>query len=84
MSASLYDQQSLSDRNKGLALAVSSSIFIGSSFIVKKKGLRAKLPILQHMHLLQQYLSHRWALSVSLSGTLAQVNPPSQLATLEP
>ena len=41
MSVPLYDQQSLSDRNKGLALAVSSSIFIGSSFIVKKKGLRA-------------------------------------------
>ena len=30
----------LSDRNKGLVLAVSSSIFIGASFIVKKKGLR--------------------------------------------
>lgn len=33
--------QSLSDQNKGLLLAVSSSIFIGASFIVKKKGLRA-------------------------------------------
>ena len=31
----------LSDRTKGLLLAVSSSIFIGASFIVKKKGLRA-------------------------------------------
>lgn len=30
----------LSDLNKGLILAVSSSLFIGSSFIVKKKGLR--------------------------------------------
>jgi magnesium transporter len=29
------------DNVKGLCLAVSSSIFIGSSFIVKKKGLRA-------------------------------------------
>lgn len=29
-----------SDQAKGLALAISSSIFIGSSFIVKKKGLR--------------------------------------------
>lgn len=29
------------DNFKGLVLAVSSSIFIGSSFIVKKKGLRA-------------------------------------------
>lgn len=34
-------KESLSDRNKGLVLAVSSSIFIGASFIVKKKGLRA-------------------------------------------
>ena len=31
----------LSDRTKGLLLAVSSSVFIGASFIVKKKGLRA-------------------------------------------
>ena len=39
---SLADQASpLSDRTKGLLLAVSSSIFIGASFIVKKKGLRA-------------------------------------------
>lgn len=30
----------LSDKNKGLVLAVSSSVFIGASFIVKKKGLR--------------------------------------------
>lgn len=29
-----------SDQAKGLVLAVSSSIFIGSSFIIKKKGLR--------------------------------------------
>ena len=29
------------DNVKGLVLAVSSSLFIGSSFIVKKKGLRA-------------------------------------------
>lgn len=29
-----------SDQSKGVALAISSSIFIGSSFIVKKKGLR--------------------------------------------
>ncbi|KAK9867792.1 hypothetical protein WJX84_007712 [Apatococcus fuscideae] len=29
-----------SDQGKGVALAISSSIFIGSSFIVKKKGLR--------------------------------------------
>ena len=28
------------DQAKGLALAVSSSVFIGSSFIIKKKGLR--------------------------------------------
>ena len=40
MSQQLADQ-SLSDQNKGLVLAVSSSIFIGASFIVKKKGLRA-------------------------------------------
>ena len=41
MSMQFPDQESLSDRNKGLVLAVSSSIFIGASFIVKKKGLRA-------------------------------------------
>ncbi len=41
MSVQFPDQESLSDRNKGLVLAVSSSIFIGASFIVKKKGLRA-------------------------------------------
>lgn len=41
MSIQLSDQETLSDRNKGLVLAVSSSIFIGASFIVKKKGLRA-------------------------------------------
>ena len=29
-----------SDQAKGLALAISSSVFIGSSFIIKKKGLR--------------------------------------------
>lgn len=29
------------EQNVGLALAISSSIFIGSSFIIKKKGLRA-------------------------------------------
>lgn len=29
-----------SDNVKGLALAISSSVFIGSSFIVKKKGLK--------------------------------------------
>lgn len=29
-----------SDQAKGLVLAISSSIFIGSSFIIKKKGLR--------------------------------------------
>jgi magnesium transporter len=29
-----------SDHNMGLFLAVSSSVFIGSSFIIKKKGLR--------------------------------------------
>jgi hypothetical protein len=38
--ASSSDGQSLSDQSIGLALAVSSSIFIGSSFIVKKQGLR--------------------------------------------
>lgn len=37
---SANDYEVLSDRSKGLALAVSSSIFIGASFIVKKKGLR--------------------------------------------
>ena len=41
MSVQFPDHESLSDRNKGLVLAVSSSIFIGASFIVKKKGLRA-------------------------------------------
>ncbi|KAK1282955.1 hypothetical protein QJS10_CPB22g00704 [Acorus calamus] len=30
----------LSDNVKGLVLALSSSLFIGSSFIVKKKGLK--------------------------------------------
>ena len=29
-----------SDNQKGLALAVSSSLFIGASFIIKKKGLK--------------------------------------------
>ena len=29
------------DQAKGLALACSSAIFIGTSFIIKKKGLRA-------------------------------------------
>ena len=37
---SFNDYGVLSDRNKGLVLAVSSSAFIGASFIVKKKGLR--------------------------------------------
>lgn len=47
MSTSLFTDRPLdldaplSDRTKGLLLAVSSSIFIGASFIVKKKGLRA-------------------------------------------
>lgn len=35
-----YDEFWSADQAKGLALAVSSSIFIGSSFIIKKKGLR--------------------------------------------
>ena len=30
----------MSDQTKGLVLAISSSIFIGSSYIIKKKGLR--------------------------------------------
>ena len=30
----------LTDQEKGLVLAISSSVFIGSSFIIKKKGLR--------------------------------------------
>lgn len=30
----------VSDNEMGLALAVSSSVFIGSSFILKKKGLK--------------------------------------------
>lgn len=30
----------MDDNQKGLALAISSSLFIGASFIVKKKGLR--------------------------------------------
>lgn len=29
-----------SDNEKGLGLAVSSSLFIGASFIIKKKGLK--------------------------------------------
>jgi len=29
-----------SDNHKGVALAVSSSFFIGASFIIKKKGLK--------------------------------------------
>jgi hypothetical protein len=40
MLPSTSEGQSLSDQSIGLALAVSSSIFIGSSFIVKKQGLR--------------------------------------------
>lgn len=31
---------SMSDQTKGLVLALGSSVFIGSSFIVKKKGLQ--------------------------------------------
>jgi magnesium transporter len=31
---------SISDQSKGLLLAISSSAFIGASFIVKKKGLQ--------------------------------------------
>ena len=34
------DIEYLSDQSKGLLLAISSSIFIGSSYVVKKKGLR--------------------------------------------
>ncbi len=34
------DIEHLSDQSKGLLLALSSSIFIGSSYVVKKKGLR--------------------------------------------
>jgi hypothetical protein len=30
-----------SEQSTGLALAVSSSVFIGSSFIIKKRGLKA-------------------------------------------
>ena len=30
----------VSDNEKGLVLAVASSVFIGSSFILKKKGLK--------------------------------------------
>lgn len=37
---SLDSYEVLSDKNKGLVLAISSSVFIGASFIVKKKGLR--------------------------------------------
>ena len=39
-SVSLQSAAWLSDQTKGLALAISSSIFIGSSYIIKKKGLR--------------------------------------------
>jgi len=37
---SLREQVPMEDNQKGLALAISSSLFIGASFIVKKKGLR--------------------------------------------
>ncbi|GFS42798.1 magnesium transporter, putative [Actinidia rufa] len=30
----------MSDKEKGLTLAVASSLFIGTSFILKKKGLK--------------------------------------------
>jgi hypothetical protein len=33
-------QSSLSDTTKGVLLAVSSSVFIGSSFVIKKHALR--------------------------------------------
>jgi hypothetical protein len=36
----IIDESRASDATVGLALAVSSSLFIGASFIVKKKGLR--------------------------------------------
>lgn len=39
-SLGINDSTGLSDQTKGVLLAVSSSIFIGSSFIVKKKGLK--------------------------------------------
>lgn len=32
--------KTFNDRNIGIALAVCSSVFIGASFIIKKKGLR--------------------------------------------
>lgn len=34
------DVERMREQSIGLALAISSSIFIGSSFIVKKRGLR--------------------------------------------
>lgn len=37
---SLYYKGMSSDNIKGLVLALSSSVFIGASFIVKKKGLK--------------------------------------------
>ncbi len=40
MEASTSSSHVSDDQITGLALAVSSSIFIGASFIVKKKGLR--------------------------------------------
>ena len=34
------DPTGMDDKHKGLLLALSSSLFIGASFIIKKKGLR--------------------------------------------
>lgn len=34
------DSGAMNDNSKGLALAISSSLFIGASFIIKKKGLK--------------------------------------------
>ena len=47
-------ERALSDNNVGLALAVGSSIFIGASFIIKKKGLRLAGPTPNPPHHKQQ------------------------------
>lgn len=36
----IHQDEDPHDRNVGIALAVCSSVFIGASFIIKKKGLR--------------------------------------------
>lgn len=58
------------DQTRGLLLAISSSIFIGSSFIIKKKGLRLASATGLRAGAVPQVSQDAWRIA-----SLAQVRP---------